>query len=118
MYMILLILHDPDLLEEVLKEWQEAGVSGATIVFSAGMSRFRQMEGMREDIPLMPSLDDFYEAPPTLSRTIFTIVKEESMIERVHAATQRVVGDLTRPDTGILIALPVLKCYGVEERKP
>jgi hypothetical protein len=117
MYLILLILHDPDLLEEVVKAWQEQGVSGATILFSTGMGRISQMTGVRDDIPLLPSLDDFYEAPQTLSRTIFTIVREESMIEKIHAATQRVVGDLNKPDTGLLVVLPVLKAYGLISKR-
>ncbi|MBK9600573.1 MAG: hypothetical protein IPO36_01830 [Anaerolineales bacterium] len=63
MYLIILFLYNPDLLEEVLKEWEEAGVENATVQFSTGMERVIQKQGIRDDIPLIPSLDDFYEAP-------------------------------------------------------
>ena len=104
MYLIILFLYNPDLLEEVLKEWEEAGVENATV------------QGIRDDIPLIPSLDDFYEAPETVSRTIFTAVKEEAMIDKILAATQRITGDLNNEKTGVMLVLPVLKAYGIDKQ--
>lgn len=117
MFLILFIMHDPDLLEELIMTWQEEGVQGATVVLSTGMGRIRQKETVRDDIPLLPSLADFYEAPETLSRTVFTAVKDESMIDKILAATQRVVGDLNRSDTGIFLVLPILRAHGLEKGK-
>ncbi|MBE0670333.1 MAG: hypothetical protein IH588_07080 [Anaerolineales bacterium] len=116
MYLIILFLYNPDLLEELLKEWDNEGVEGATIQFSTGMERILQKHGLRDDIPLIPSLDDFYEAPETVSRTIFTVVKEESMIEKILNATQRITGDLNNDETGVLVAVPVLKAYGINKQ--
>jgi len=116
MYLIILFLYNPDLLEELLKEWDDAGVNGATVQFSTGMERILQKQGIRDDIPLIPSLDDFYEAPETVSRTIFAVVKEEAMIEKVLAATQRITGDLNAPSTGVLLAVPVFKAYGFDKQ--
>ena len=117
MYLIILFLYNPDLLEEVLKEWEEAGVENATVQFSTGMERVIQKQGIRDDIPLIPSLDDFYEAPETVSRTIFTAVKEEAMIDKILAATQRITGDLNTPGTGVLLVSPVLKAYGIDKQR-
>ena len=63
-----------------------------------------------------PSLDDFYEAPETVSRTIFTAVKEEAMIDKILAATQRITGDLNNEKTGVMLVLPVLKAYGIDKQ--
>ena len=114
MYLVVFVLHNPDLLEEIMDAWKKAGVTGATIFFSTGMERLRQMKGIRDDIPLIPSLDDFYEAPETVSRTVFTAVKDEAMIDKIVAATQDLVGDLNNPDTGLLLVLPVARAYGLE----
>jgi hypothetical protein len=35
-----------------------------------GMERLRQIEGLRDDIPLIPAPDDFYKAQETVSRAI------------------------------------------------
>jgi hypothetical protein len=115
MFFVLFIMHNPDLLEELVVAWQGAGVQRATVLFSTGMRRLQQKEGLRDDIPLMPSLENFYEIPQTFSRTIFTTVKDESMIDHILSATQRVVGDLSKHETGVFLVLPVLRAYGLEK---
>ena len=113
MYLVTLVLHDPDLLEELLDAWNKAGVEGATVLFSSGMGRFRQKQGMRDDLPLIPSLDDFYEAPQTLNRTVFTVVHDDAMVDKLLEVTQTLVGDLNKPDTGIMVVTPVVRAYGL-----
>ncbi|NWG34486.1 MAG: hypothetical protein HXY42_08600 [Chloroflexi bacterium] len=115
MFFILFVMHNPDLLDDLLGAWEAAGVQRATVMFSTGMRRLRQKEGLRDDLPLMPSLEDFYEASQAFSRTIFTTAKDESMIESILAATQRVVGDLRNHETGVFLVLPVIKAYGLEK---
>lgn len=114
MYLIIFILHNPDLLEELMHAWDSAGVTGATVLFSTGMERLRQQKGIRDDIPLIPSLDDFYEAPESMSRTIMTAVKSEAMIDKVVAITQGLVGDLNNPDSGLLLVMPIARAYGLD----
>ncbi|MBL8062153.1 MAG: hypothetical protein JNK32_03990 [Anaerolineales bacterium] len=114
MYLVTFVLHDPDLLEELLEAWNKAGVDGATVLFSAGMDRMRQKHIIRDDLPLIPSLDDFYEAPQTLNRTIFTVANDDAMVDAILAVTQKLVGDLKEPDTGVMIVTPVARAYGLD----
>jgi len=113
MNMILFILHDPEKLRQVLDAWTEAGVSGATVLFSTGMGRLQQNQSLRDDLPLMPSLEDFLPKVDSLSRTIFSVVDDETVVEKVIAATERVVGDLEQPDRGLLMVLPVAQVRGL-----
>jgi nitrogen regulatory protein P-II 1 len=113
MKIILFVLHDPEKLDELLTAWEEAGVSGATVLFSTGLGRIRQDQSLRDDIPLMPSLGDFFPRVERLSRTVFTIVEEDTIVDSVIAATERVVGDLTQPDRGLLAVLPVTQIRGL-----
>lgn len=115
MSMIFFVLHDPEKLLDLLAAWQEAGVDGATVLLSTGLGRIHRNEGLRDDLPLMPSLEDFYPDPDRLSRTIFTVVSDDSLIERIIAATEEIVGDLTQPDRGLLIVLPVSRVYGLRK---
>jgi hypothetical protein len=116
MKLILFVLHDAEKLRELLDAWKQAGVSGATVLFSTGLGRINQSTALRDDLPLMPSLEDFLPQPERLSRTIFTMIDDESIVEKVVAATQQVVGDLCEPDRGLLMILPVSQVYGL--RKP
>jgi nitrogen regulatory protein PII len=117
MYLILFVLNDPDRLEDLLIAWEENGVQGATVLFSTGLGRIRELDGWRDDMPLIPSLRDFYEVPENMNRTIFTIVKDEAQVDAVVAATKKVVGELDERETGLLLVLPVARAYGVNKRK-
>ncbi len=76
MYMILFVLNNPDLLDNLLYAWEEAGVGGITVLPSTGLGRIRQKEGLRDDLPLIPSLTDFYHRHSDLNHTLFTIVEK------------------------------------------
>jgi nitrogen regulatory protein P-II 1 len=115
MKLILFVLHDPEKLRELLDAWKEAGISGATVLVSTGLGRLDQAGALRDDLPLMPSLEDFLPRVDRLSRTIFTLTDEDAVVDRVVAATQRVVGDLYEPDRGLLIVLPVAQVYGLRK---
>jgi nitrogen regulatory protein P-II 1 len=117
MYLILFVLNDPDRLEDLLIAWEENGVEGATVLFSTGLGRIRELDAWRDDMPLIPSLRDFYELPENMNRTIFTIVKEEAQVDAVVAATKKIVGELDERETGLLLVLPVARAYGAKKRK-
>ncbi len=117
MKMILFILHDANKLTDLLNAWKDAGVSGATVLLSTGMGRISQAGILRDDLPLMPSLSDFYEPDEKLSRTVFSLVENEATVKRVRIATRRVVGDLAGPDTGLLIVLPVDQAEGLKKKR-
>jgi nitrogen regulatory protein PII len=111
--MILLVLNDPSLMDDVISAWEEAGVGGITILPSTGMARIREKAAWRDDLPLIPRLEDFHDYVESLNRTLFTIVATDEMVDKVIAATQAVTGDLNDPHTGILITLPVDRFIGI-----
>ncbi len=116
MYMVMFVLHDPCFLKDVLEAWDAAGVSGVTIFPSTGLRRLQTLDVLREDIPLIPSLEDLIQQEERLNRTLFTIVDGDEMVDKVVNATQSVIGDLNNPNTGILSVLPVVKTYGLNRK--
>ena len=114
MKLILFVLNDPAKVHDLLNAWKEAGATGATVLFSTGMGRIHQSASLRDDLPLMPSLSDFYDRDEELSRTIFTILREE-LVEHIISATEKIVGDLNTPGNGILIVLPADSVHGLIE---
>jgi nitrogen regulatory protein P-II 1 len=116
MNLVLFVLHDPEKLRQLLAAWEEAGVSGATVLFSTGLGRINQSPALRDDLPLLPSLEDFLPKVEHLSRTLFSMIDDEEVVKRVVTATESVIGDLNEPDRGLLMVLPVAKVFGL--RKP
>jgi hypothetical protein len=114
MKLILFVLQDAEKLLDLLSGWKDAGVSGATVLFSTGMGRLHLTAPLLDDLPLMPSLNDFYVHDETLSRTVFTIVHDE-MVDKIITVTEQIVGDLSKPGTGILVVLPTDSVHGLIE---
>jgi hypothetical protein len=114
MKLILFVLQDAEKLFDLLTAWKMAGVSGATVLFSTGMGRLHPSTPLLDDLPLMPTLNDFYVHDEKLSRTVFTIGPDE-MVEKIITVTEQIVGDLDKPGTGILIVLPTDSVHGLIE---
>ncbi len=116
MHLIMFVLHDPEKLCDLLDSWETAGVGGVTVIPSTGIGRLKASDMLREDLPLMPSLEDILEAPERYNRTLFTMVDSDEMIDKVLEATERVIGNLDEPNTGILTVIPVSRIYGLNFR--
>ena len=114
MFFVLFVLHDAEKCDALLTAWEEAGVRGATVLHSTGLGRMR-VNGWMDDMPLFPSLEDFTEHEEYFNRTIFTVVESESSVEKLVKATESIVGELTQPDTGLLVVMPVLRVYGLNK---
>ena len=113
-YLIVLVLDNPDQCLDVLRAWEEAGASGATILESTGLARLHK--AIRDDLPLVPSIRDLLGVRELHHRTLFTVVRDEESVERIIEATQKITGDLNLHHTGILFVLPVLRVLGLERK--
>jgi nitrogen regulatory protein PII len=111
-YLVVLVLDDPSFCGEILQRWEEAGATGVTILESTGLGRLRK-KGIRDDYPLMPSLQEFLKGAEVHNRTLFSIVESEAIVDALIDAVEQVVGDLERPDTGLLFVVPVHKAIGL-----
>lgn len=100
---------------DLLSAWEEAGATGITIVESTGMRRTKA--ALKDDLPLMPSLRDLMAGQEEHHRTLFTVVPDEAAVDRICAATERVVGDLSRPNTGFLFVVPVSRAMGLQNQE-
>ena len=111
-FMVLLIVDDLNICPRVLDAWDAAKVPGITILESTGMGRLRQ-GSIRDDISMMPSLSELFRSREHRHRTIFSEVEGEEMVNRLVEITQEILGDLNKPDTGVLFVLPVSRVFGL-----
>ncbi len=111
---VLLVVNRPDKLDQVLHAWESLGVTGVTILESSGLGRAQRL---RDDLPLFPSLRSLFEAEEYRHRTIFTVIGEEINLDNLIAATERILGNLDEPNTGILITWPVSRVRGLAKKK-
>ena len=110
MYMIMLVLDNPKLLDQVLASWEKAGIRGATIVESTGIQRLR-----KQSVP-MRYLFQSQVLVEEGHLTLFVIVESEPMAQACLRATEEIVTDLDGPNTGVFAAWPLSIVRGVPAR--
>lgn len=112
MYLLLMVLDDSTKLSEVLEAWVEAGIQGITILESTGLNRVLPRH---EPEPMYASFSHFFGGARAGHNTLFAIVDSMDLAEAAVAHTEKVVGDLTKPHTGIICAVPIAQTWGVPE---
>lgn len=115
MLQLVFVLDNPALLNEVLEAWTSAGVKGITIIESTGVHRVRGRVSAH-DAPMMLGLSRLLRTDQVGHNTLFAIVEDMAVVDRVKAATEAVVGDLSGPNTGILFAVPVAAVWGLPKQ--
>lgn len=113
MYLIVLVIDNPYLCGSLLHEWENAGVPGATILESRGLGR--ALSGIRDDLPLMPTMDDIMKKDEHQHRTVFSVVRDLETIERVKKVTQKITGPFEAENTGFFFVVPVMEALGLRE---
>lgn len=111
MYMIMLVLDNPDRLSAILDAWEGIGIRGATIVESTGMQRLH-----RKSVPMRY----VFQSPGILEEghlTLFVIVSGEHLVQDCLHTTEQVIGDLDGPNTGVFAAWPLALVRGVPRPK-
>ena len=110
MQLLLLVLNDLEMLTPLLETLMANNIRGATILNSTGMARELCRNG--EDYPIFGTLRYLMDPEREESRTIFMVLREEQLA-LAKKIIREMLGDLNRPDTGIMITLPVSSAEGI-----
>jgi hypothetical protein len=115
MYQFWLVLDNPALLNDVLEAWSDVGVRGVTILESTGVHRVRS-RASAQDAPFMLGFSRLLRTDQVGHNTLFAVVPDMEVVERLVAATEKIVGELTQPNTGVLFAVPVAAAWGLPKQ--
>jgi nitrogen regulatory protein P-II 1 len=115
MLQLWLVLDNPSLLNDVLAAWTEVGARGITILESTGVHRVRS-RASRQDVPFMLGFSRLLRTDQVGHYTLFAVVPDIEFAERLVSATEKIVGDLAQPNTGVIFATPVLATWGLPKR--
>jgi nitrogen regulatory protein PII len=99
---LVFVLNQEELLEQVLEAYAEAEVEGATILDSEGMGRFLTYE-----VPLFADFKPFMKGNKPYNKTIISVLRDESVMDRLMPLLDEITGGLDEPGTGIIFTLPV-----------
>ena len=105
MKLLVLVLNDIDLLDDLLQNFINYGIKGATIIDSTGMARFLASHNS-EDLPIFGSLKLMLDGRNNFNKTIFIALKDEQ-VDTCIKCIKEVIGDFDAPDSGILFTVPI-----------
>lgn len=108
MKLLVLVLNKEEYLDEILEAFVEVGITGATILDSAGMGR-----KLAYDIPIFAGLRKSIKTSE-YSKTIFSVVQNDETLEAVIDLVEEII-DLNEPGTCLLFVVPLLMVKGLKE---
>jgi nitrogen regulatory protein PII len=114
-YLVVLVIDNVDHCPSVLDAWEEAGVTGVTILESSGIGRARRAGLRRDDYPLMLSLHDILQSKERHHRTVFSVVDTEEQVQTLAKAAESVMGDFDQPHTGMMFVVELHQVFGLEK---
>lgn len=105
MKLVTIILNKTECLDELLEQFGENKISGATIIDSRGMVQ-ELVEHDHEDMFFLMSLRSLLNPTHKENKTIITVAKDED-VALISKIVNEVTGGLDHPDTGIMFTLPI-----------
>jgi len=115
-HLVIVILDDLSCLPDLLQAWREIGVPGTTIMESVGARRAETWLSKAG----LASLDRLFDARELRRRTLWAVIEGDKLLAQAVAEAERVVGGFERPESGLLLVLPVAETRGLhkEQQEP
>ena len=110
MKLVIIVLNKTECLQELLEEFSERKLQGATVINSHGMMQELSEE---DELRFVLSLRHILNPEHKENRTIF-MAASESKVPIIIEAVNKVTGGLDKGDTGILFTVPIDYLTGVE----
>ena len=107
MYIIMFVLNDSKKLDMILEGWRNVGVRGVTILESIGAYRVRKRIPGRFAFITANSYEN--------SKTLMSMDEKEEVVQACLNETERLIGDLSQPNTGIFTYWPVTEIRGIHK---
>lgn len=105
MKLVTIILNKTECLDELLEEFSDNHLSGATIIDSKGMVQ-ELTQHDHEDMYFLVSLRSLLNPSHKENKTIIMVAKDED-VPLISKLVNKITGGLDKPDTGILFTLPI-----------
>ncbi len=110
--LVILITSRIDDVHAVGEAWQKAGAPGVTIIESYGLRRLQEKSKSLEILPGMMSLQEILRESDITSVVMLSVV-HNAQVDALLAAAETKLGDLDRPDTGVVFVLDVERAIGM-----
>lgn len=104
--LMVIILDQPQLVDELITGFLDIGVKGATVIESRGMGQI-----IRQDMPVFAGLASLFPTA-TGSRMVMSVMPR-SLVDPVYELVEEIVGNLERARSAVCFTLPVEDFKGI-----
>lgn len=110
MYLLIIILHKEEYLDDILGVFVELGVEDAAIVESQSLT-----SALAYDVPIFAGLRFSLRDTKKYSKTIFALTDDSKIGEKIISILKDEDIDFEKPGTGRIMVLKVSEVYGEPE---
>ncbi len=110
--LLICVLNEPDFLHDVLTAFLEAEVTSSTVIESQGMGRI-----LSQDVPIFAGFRHLFAGSKPFNHTIFAVVDDHAVTERVIRLVRQVLGDVDSDAKGVIFSLPVASFASLNEER-
>lgn len=112
MFVLFIVLNQPEFLPEVLYKMKQLGIRGATVMDSMGATALTK--GVYK-VPLIGGILKSIDGDTHVNKTIFSVIEREEQVDRVMSHVEEIIGgDMKQANKGIMFVLPVTHMRGGE----
>ncbi|MDD5602179.1 MAG: hypothetical protein PHP78_04360 [Candidatus Izemoplasmatales bacterium] len=111
MKLVVYVMNDTALLEPFLRDLNNNNIRGATIISSTGMAR-KLYES--DDMRFIGSLRTLFDNSRVESNVILMVLPDD-LVAVAYQVIERIVGDLSKPNSGIAFTLPIENVKGYKQ---
>lgn len=112
MKILMLILKHVEDANTIIHELADAGVRGGTILDGTGMAN--ALLDM-EDLPMFGMLRHLLDSDEKEKSKVMMFVLEDEEVVKARKIIRKIIGDLNKPNTGIMFSIPVEDVEGFGE---
>ena len=112
MKLVILITAQTEQTLEIATAWQQAGATGVTILEGYGLRRLQENMGLRDDLPLIPSLSSLLRGKEVETHLLVSVV-DDALADTLHQETVNILGDLTLPGNGVILTIDIASLAGL-----
>jgi nitrogen regulatory protein PII len=110
MELLIVILNQPEYLNDILEGFLYEGISGATVIETTGMGRT-----LCDKVPIFGGIRSIIQGCRPNNLTIFTVLRSEDKRNKAIKVIEEHLGDISKPNTGFYFTVPVSMARGFAE---
>lgn len=109
MNILFLVLNKTEFLDDILDNFMDIGIKGATIIDSQGMGTALNICG--GETPIFSGLKTLIDGSKPYNKTIFTVIEGEELLDKAVKSIRKILDDFNEPGIGFMFTLPVNNMY-------